>query len=91
MGPSSVSNVAIRWNFIVQNAGSFAGKKAEEHFNKTIELAKEIGAKGLLGGTYLDLGLLYKTKKRVDQARQCISKAIQIFEEGEAKVYPKVA
>jgi len=90
-GPTPAFSVMTKnIGFLVKNV-PFAGKKAEEHFNKTIELAKEIGAKGLLGGTYLDLGLLYKDRKRADQARQCISKAIQIFEEGEAKVYPKVA
>ena len=65
----------------------FAGKKAEEHFNKTIELAKEIGAKWFLGISYLELGLLYKDRKRTDQARQSFSKAIPIFEECGAEVY----
>ena len=50
-------------------------------------LAKEIEAKGLLGTTYLDLGLFYKARKRTDQARECISKAIQVFEECKAEVY----
>ena len=40
---------------------------------------------------YETLGLLYKDRKRTDQARQCISKAIQIFEECEAKMYLKQA
>ena len=90
-GPTPAFSVMTKnIGFLVKNV-PFAGKKAEEHFNKTIELAKEIGAKGLLGGTYLDLCLLYKARKRADQARQCISKAIQIFEECEAKVYLKQA
>jgi tetratricopeptide (TPR) repeat protein len=84
------SIMAKNIGFLVKNV-PFAGKKAEEHFNKAIELAKEIGAKSVLGTTYLDLGLLYKARKRSDQARQCISKAIQIFEECEAKVYLKQA
>jgi tetratricopeptide (TPR) repeat protein len=86
-GPTpAFSIMAKNIGFLVKNV-PFAGKKAEEHFNKTIELAKEIGAKGLLGTTYLDLGLLHKARKRTDQASQCISKAIQIFEECEAEVY----
>jgi len=86
-GPTpAFSIIAKNIGFLAKNV-PFAGKKAEEHFNKTIELAKELGAKGLLGTNYLDLGLLYKARKRTDQARQCISKAIQIFEECEAEVY----
>jgi hypothetical protein len=33
------------------------------------------------------MGLFYKAKKRTGQARECISKAIQVFEECEAEVY----
>ena len=78
--------MAKNMGFLAKNV-PFAGKKAEEHFNEAIEVSKEIGAKGLLGTSYLDLGLLYKSRKRTDQARQCISKAIQIFEECDAEVY----
>ena len=72
--------------FFVKNI-PFAGKKAEEHFNKAIEVIKEVGAKGFLGSVYLDMGLFYKDRKRTDQAREYISKAIQVFEECEAEVY----
>ncbi len=58
--------------FLVKNV-PFAGKKAEEHFNKAIEVFEEIGAKGFLATAYRDLGLLYKARKITDQARQCIS------------------
>ena len=54
-------------------------------------MAKEIGVKGLLGQAYMDLGLLHKAKKRTAQARECISKAIKVFEECEAEVYLKQA
>jgi tetratricopeptide (TPR) repeat protein len=69
----------------------FASQKAEAHFGKAIEVAKEIGAKGLLGNTYLDLALLHKAKKRIDKARECISEAIQLFEKCEVEVYLKQA
>ncbi len=69
----------------------FASQKAEAHFNKAIEVAKEIGAKGIKGEAYLDLGLLHKAKGRTDQAMKCISDSIQIFEECEAEVYLKKA
>ena len=69
----------------------FASQMAEAHFKKAIEAAKEIGAKGILGQAHLDLGLLHKAKKRTAQARECISEAIQIFEECDAEVYLKQA
>ena len=69
----------------------FADKKADAHFNKAIEIAIEIGAKSISGPAYLDWGLLHKAKKRKDQARECISKAIDIFEKCEADVYLKQA
>jgi hypothetical protein len=53
--------------FLVKNA-PFASKKAEDHINKAIDIFKEIGAKGFLGTAYLELGLLYKKRKRTDPA-----------------------
>ena len=46
-------------------------------------IAEEIGAKGILGKAYLNLGLLHRIKGRTDEAKGSISKAIQVFEEGE--------
>ncbi|MBW1768646.1 MAG: AAA family ATPase, partial [Deltaproteobacteria bacterium] len=86
-GPTPAFSVMTKnVGFLVKNA-PFAGKKAEEHFNKAIDIFKEIGSKGFLGTACLDLGLLYKNKKRTDQARNYISEAIDIFQETEAKVY----
>ena len=88
--PTSLSNVAKNIGFLIKNV-PFASRKAEGHFNKAIEVAKEIGAKGLLGQAYVDLGLLHKTKKRTDKARDCISKAIELFKKCEADVFLKQA
>jgi tetratricopeptide (TPR) repeat protein len=86
-GPKpSLSIMAKNIGFLVKNV-PFATKKAEEHFNKAIDLSKEIGVNGYLGQTYLSLGLLYKATKRTDQARQCILKAIDLFEECEAEAF----
>jgi tetratricopeptide (TPR) repeat protein len=76
--------------FLVKNV-PFANQKAEEHFNKAIELFKEIGLKSHLGAVYLSLGLLYKANRKTDQARQCILEAIDIFRECEAEAYLKQA
>ena len=90
-GPKpTLSVMAKNIGFLVKNV-PFASKKAEEHFIKAIELLKEIGVKGYLGLSYLSLGLLYKSSKRTDQAKQCILKAIDLFEECEAEVFLKQA
>jgi len=86
----------VKWSALLKNAVFLAktlpvaSKRAEYHFNKAVDLAKEIGAKGVEGQAYLDLGLLYKAKKQ-DQAKQYISKAIQVFEETNAEVFLKQA
>jgi hypothetical protein len=89
-GPLSLAIVVKNIGFLVKNV-PFAAKKAEHHFQKAIELAQEIGAKGLLGQSTFELGLLHKLKGRTDEARKCISEAVQLFEECEADVYLKQA
>ena len=88
--PLNLLSMAKNIGFLIRNVPN-ASKKAEEHFNKAIEVAKEIGANGLLGPAYLDLGLLYKTKKKTKQAEECITRAIEIFVKSEADVYLKQA
>ena len=82
--------VAKNIGFLLKNV-PFAAKKAENHFQKAIKLAQEIGAKGLLGQATLDLGLLHKIKGRTDEAKKCISDAVRLFEECEADVFLKQA
>jgi tetratricopeptide (TPR) repeat protein len=90
-GPKpSLSIIAKNIGFLVKNV-PFATKRAEEHFNKAIEILKELGVKGYLGMAYLSLGLLYKATKRTDQARQSILEAIYLFKECEADVWLKQA
>jgi tetratricopeptide (TPR) repeat protein len=89
-GPIGLSAMAKNIGFLVKNV-PFASKKAEDHFNKAIEVAKEIGAKGTMGMAYLDLGLLHRTKGKTEQAKKCISEAIQIFEQTEAEGFLKQA
>lgn len=88
--PVSLTTMAKNVGFILKNVPS-ADKKAEDHFNKAIEVAKEIGAKGTLGQAYLDLGMLHKAKGRSDQAREYITKAIQVLEECQSQVFLKQA
>ena len=90
-GPKpTVSTMTQNIGFLVKNV-PFAGKKAEKHLNKAIESLTEIGAKGLLGAVFLDLGLLHKSSKRTNQARECILEAIQIFRGCRAETWLKQA
>jgi tetratricopeptide (TPR) repeat protein len=89
-GPKTFTFLAKNMAFLIKSFPS-AGEKAESHLNKAITTANEIGAKLILGQAYHDLGLLHKAKKRTDQAQECISKAIQIFEECKAEVCLKEA
>ena len=88
--PINLLTMAKNIGFLIRNVPN-ASKKAEEHFSKAIEVAKEIGANGLLGPAYLNLGLLYKTKKKTKQAKECIMRAIEIFVQSDAEVYLKQA
>jgi len=89
-GKKSMSVLAKNIGFLVKEV-PFADKKAENHFNKAIDISKEIGAKGLLGNVYLDLGLLHEAKGRTEQARKFISDAIKLFEQCGAEGYSKQA
>jgi tetratricopeptide (TPR) repeat protein len=89
-GPISLSTMAKNIGFLIKNV-PFASKKAEEHFGRAIEVAKEIGSKGTMGMAYLDLGLLHKMKGKTEQAKKCLSEAMQIFEQTEAEGFLKQA
>jgi tetratricopeptide (TPR) repeat protein len=78
--PINLKTMAKNIGFLIKNL-PFANRKAEEHFNKAIEISKEIGAGGILGQAYFDLGLLHKLSKKNEHAKECISEAIKIFKE----------
>ena len=88
--PINLSKIAKNIGFIAKNV-PFASKKAEGHFKKVIEVAEEMGAKTIVARACLDLGLLYKAKKRKNQANKCISEAVKLFEQCNAEVYLKQA
>jgi tetratricopeptide (TPR) repeat protein len=89
-GEMSFSTMLKNLSFLLKTV-PFASRKAERHFLKAIEVAEEIGAKGIAGQAYLDLGRLHKAKKRKDKARECVFKAIEYFELCEAETYLKQA
>ena len=86
--PIGLQTIIKNLAFIIKNV-PFAARKAEEHFKKAIETAKEIGADGIIGKSYLSLGLLYRLKKRNDMARDYFQKSIGVFEEIEAEGFLK--
>ena len=88
--PVSLTTMVKNVGFILKNVPS-AAKKAEEHFKKAIEVAKEIGSDGLQGHARLDMGRLHKAKGRSDQAQDCFKEAIEILEKCESEVLMKQA
>jgi tetratricopeptide (TPR) repeat protein len=85
-----LSTMAKNVGFLVKNV-PFAGKKAEDHLNRAIEVAKKAGARGTLGEAYLELGNLHRAKKRNEKAKECITEAVKIFEQCEAHAFVKQA
>jgi tetratricopeptide (TPR) repeat protein len=83
---ATLSTIFKNLGFLIRQAPN-AGKKAESHFQRGIKLSKEIGAKAIIGQAYLDLSLLYKAKGKTDLARDCITDAIQFFEQCEAETF----
>ncbi len=88
--PIDLSVIAKNIGFLIWNL-PIAAKKAEKHLKNAIKIAQEIGAKGILGQAYLDLGILHKAKNRDDKARECLKSAIQLLEQCEAEIYLKQA
>ena len=83
--PTTLSVLLKNSGFLVKNY-FLAARKAETHLVKAIEILKETGAKGFLGPAYYRLGLFYRFKGRTDEARACLSAAIDLFEQCEATV-----
>jgi hypothetical protein len=86
-GPKpNLSTMTKNVGFLMKNV-PFASKRAEEHFQKCIELTEEIGAHGWRGLSYLELGRLNQVRKKTDKARQFIVRAMEILEECRAEQY----
>ena len=90
-GPSPGFSTRVKNIGSIVKIAPFAYKRAEEHFKKAIALLKEIGAKVNVGQAFLNLGRLYKSKKRNEKARECFSEAVNLFQECNAHVYLKQA
>jgi len=89
-GSTSLSFLVKNLGFIMRNT-LVAGRKAEEYLKKSVEVARQIGAIGILGQASLGLGLLYKTKGKTVEAKKYFSEAIEAFEKCGAEGYLKQA
>ncbi len=89
-GDLSLSTIMKNIGFIGKNI-FVAARKAADHFKKAIEIAQDLELKGTLGEAYFGLGRLHIAKRRKDQARECISKAIDLFEQCEIETKVKQA
>jgi class 3 adenylate cyclase/tetratricopeptide (TPR) repeat protein len=85
-GTTDISFLARNFRFIMRNI-LVAGRKAEENLKRSAEVARSIGAIGILGQASLGLGLLYQTKGKIDEAVKYISEAIEAFEKCGASGY----
>ena len=82
--PVPAAVLARNFGFLIKTV-PFASRKAEYHLNRSMKTAEEIGNRVTLATACLDLGMLHKAKGRIEQARDCISKSINIFEQCEAE------
>jgi predicted ATPase/class 3 adenylate cyclase len=58
---------------------SLASAKAHTHFEKSIQLGRQIGANGVLGRAYLNWGYLHQREGHSDSAARCFAAASQYF------------
>jgi hypothetical protein len=85
-GPFIARNIV----FMVRNL-PLLKKRAVYHLTRSIDLAEKIGAKLTLGLAYHELGLLYLYERKTAEARECISKAVDVFDQCGAAAYLKQA
>lgn len=85
-GELSISAMIKNIGFLIKNI-PFAKRKAEFHLQRAIEISKSIDAKIIMAQAYLELAILHKSKNRVTTAREYVTKAIQLFEIGNADAY----
>ena len=89
-GDVSIATVLNNIGFLLRHL-PFAKKHAENHLKRAVSLADEIGAKGIKGQALLDLGRLYMSKRRNNDAREYLIESIKVFESCEIDTFRKQA
>jgi class 3 adenylate cyclase/tetratricopeptide (TPR) repeat protein len=89
-GEVNLSTMVRNLGFLLKTF-PFAARRAESHLTKVIEVAREIGASGMLASALLDLGNFHKAKGRKEQARDHLTEAVKLFQQCEAEIFLKQA
>jgi DNA-binding SARP family transcriptional activator len=55
-------------------------EEGERHFSKSVDIFRALGNEHELGKSYYERGLLLRDKGEVNQAKECLSQAIEIFQ-----------
>ena len=94
-----LTEMTVKRGGLLSYLGTDDGKEIEDRIQKgdeeaalvyeamAYQIAKEIGAVGIIGQSYLNLGFLYRLKKRNDLAKDYFQKAIEMFEKNEAEEF----
>lgn len=76
--PVGLSTLIKNLGFLIKNLPG-ASKKAERHFHKAIKLAEETKSYLYAGQSWMELGRMFKVKKKRDKAGVCLEEAIKVF------------
>ncbi len=88
--PINLRDIIMNIGFIMKYA-LIAGKKAELHFLRAIDLSAELGSIGIMGQAKLGLGILYKEHKKYTKANKFLQESIEIFKDIEAPHFKEQA
>jgi len=82
----SISTIVRSFGFLIKTSAN-AAHQCEAHYQRAIQVAKAIGAKGILGQAYVGLSHLYHSQGKTEMARESIIVAIDTLMECDAGVY----
>ncbi len=89
-GPKSLGVMVKNIGFILKNV-PVAAKKSEMHYKAAIKMAIEFKMDAILGLVFFELYQLKNLKKKKDEAKHYLTKAIEVFEKTGAIHYLKNA
>jgi class 3 adenylate cyclase/tetratricopeptide (TPR) repeat protein len=78
------------WTFVLRHA-LVAARRAKNHLENAIKQAQDIGAHGLVGESYLRLGMLQSRRGEKQNAKDSLLKAMEYFQEGAPSHFASLA